>query len=155
MCVRREMRHLLAGNNLSSRRKMWHRLAKHTLSSRWKMRSSRRKIWHLFRTFRIELSSLQDTSCSGTPDSTKKPNGHSHLYIYANRAWQALGVSSSFNLGGGGPTVCRTPSVTQHTSHATHATCMTLDIWAQASMFEHSQWTHFENPPTRTHANRN
>ena len=32
---------------------------------------------------------------------------------------------------------------------------MTLDIWAQASMFEHSQWTHFENPPTGTHANRN
>ena len=77
-----------------------------------------------------------------------------YTYIYANRAWQALGVSSSFNLGGG-PAVCRTPSVTQHTSHATHATCMTLDIWAQASMFEHSQWTHFENPPTRTHANRN
>ena len=29
------------------------------------------------------------------------------------------------------------------------------DIWAQAPMFEHSQWTHFENLPTRTHANRN
>ena len=36
------------------------------------------------------------------------------MYIYVNRAWQALGVNTSFNLGGE-PVVCSYVAYTLHT----------------------------------------
>ena len=49
------------------------------------------------------------------------------MYIYDNRAWQALGVSTSFSLGGAGkPVGC------SYVAHAIRTFSINHDIWAQA-----------------------